>query len=441
VATLCVILAVRHSTDAPFEDKVATHHLSFLPVGRYTPLTPARILDTRDGTGGIGAPLGPQATVDVQITGRGGVPAGGVTAVAMNVTVTQPTASGFLTMYPAGTPRPLAANLNYTPGKTVPNLVVVKVGAQGRVSMFNLAGNTHVIYDVAGWFSDNPVGAAGRYNALGPARILDTRDGTGGGVRLGAGQSLDLQVSGRGGVPASGAQAAVMNVAVTNTTGFGFLTIYPTGEPRPLAANLNWVPGDTVSNRVKAKLGSGGKVTIFNSAGGTDVVVDVGGWYTDASQTDTEGGAYTALPPARILDTRDGTGGVGGAIGTGGQVDVQVAGRGGVPASGVAAVILNATVTQPAGAGFLTIFPAGTARPLASDLNYAPGEDRPNLVVVRISPQIRTGPNPSCPVGGPCQQPDPYNVAGGKVSLFTSATTHVVFDVAGWYSTNHAPNP
>jgi hypothetical protein len=434
--TQCFILALKPGdpSDAPFEDKVATHHLSFLPVGRYTPLTPARILDTRDGTGGISGALPPGGTVDVQLTGRGGVPASGVTAVAVNVTVTQPSGSGFLTIYPSGTARPLAANLNFTPGKTVPNLVVVKVGAGGRVSMFNSSGTTHVIYDVAGWFSDTATGADGRYNPLVPARILDTRDGTGGGVRLGPGSSIDVQVLGQGGVPGCCATAAVLNVAVTGTTGASFLTIYPTGQPRPLAANLNWVPGDTVSNRVMAKLGTGGKVTVFNNVGGTDVVVDVGGWYTDTTQVDSVGGSYTALPPFRILDTRDGTGGVFGAVPSGGTVDVQVAGVGGVPSQGVAAVILNATVTQPAGSGFLTIFPSDAARPLASDLNYGPGEDRPNLVVVRISPQQRTGPGGVC-----CVTPDPYNVAGGKVKLFTSVNTHVVFDIAGWYSSVDFP--
>ena len=84
-------------------------------------------------------------------------------------------------------------------------------------------------------------------------------------------------------------------------------------------------------------------------------------------------------------------------------------GQGGVPSSGVSAVILNATVTQPAGPGYLTVWPTGTSRPLASDLNFAGGETRPNLVVVRVG-------------------------AGGKVDLFSSAGTHTVFDIAGWFS-------
>jgi glucose/arabinose dehydrogenase len=266
--------------------------------GAYTSLTPARILDTRDGA----TPVGPAGTVDMQVTGRGGVPASGVSAVAVNVTVTEPTASGFLTVFPAGTPRPLASNLNFDPGKTVPNLVVARLGAGGRLSMYNSAGSTHVVVDVAGWYSGSGAGNEGRLQPITPARILDTRTGTGGGVRLGPGASLDLEVSGRGGVPPTGARAAVLNVAATGTTASSWLTVFPTGEPRPLASSVNFGPGDTVSNRVMARLGAGGRVTVYNNAGSTDVVVDVGGWYTDASVGGTAG-EYTALSPARILDT------------------------------------------------------------------------------------------------------------------------------------------
>ena len=165
---------------------------------------------------------------------------------------------------------------------------------------------------------------------------------------------------------------------MTGTTATSFLTAYPTGAPRPLAANLNFVAGDTASNRVMAELGTGGKLTIYNNAGSADVIVDVNGWYTDASVGGTSG-TYSPLLPTRILDTRDGTGGVLGARPGDTTVDVQVTGQGGVPATGVGAVVLNVTVTQPAAGGFLTIFPAGGNRPLASDLNYAGGETRPNL--------------------------------------------------------------
>jgi uncharacterized protein YkwD len=378
------------------------------PAGRFTPLSPARILDTRDGTGGILGPVGSGAAVDVQVTGRGGVPTADVTSVAMTVTVTQPTQTGYLTLYPSGTPRPAPSNLNFGPGENTSNLVVAKLGADGKVSVFNSFGTTHVIVDVAGWFSGSGTGSAGRFEPLPPSRILDTRNGTGGGVRLGPGASLDLQVTGRGGIPASGAQAAVMNVTVTGTTANSYMTVYPAGEARPLASNLNFPPNSTVAARAMVKLGTGGKVTIFNGGGSSDVIVDVGGWYTDASVTGTLG-AFVPVTPARILDTRDGNGGVAGPVPAGGTVDVQVTGRGGVPSTGVRAVILNATVTGPDNVGFITLFPTGTALPLASDVNYAAGDTQPNLVVVQLG-------------------------TGGKVRLYTSAGSHVIFDVAGWLS-------
>jgi hypothetical protein len=381
----------------------ATVTITAAPGGRYTPLSPVRIEDTRTGAGGLSGPVGPGATVDVQITGRGGVPAG-ASAVVVNVTVTGPTGEGYLTLYPSGSARPLASNLDFTPGETVPNLVVVKLGTGGRVAMFNSGGNTQVIFDVAGYFVDSAIGDAGRFQPLVPARIADTRTLLGD-VRLGPGQAMEVQVAGRGGAPAAGVSAAVLNVVATNTTATGFLTVYPTGEARPLASNLNYAAGDTVANRTMTKLGTGGRVTIYNLAGTTDVVVDLGGTYTDASVTGPLG-VYSPVQPSRILDTR--TGGPG-AVPADGTIAVQVAGQGGVPGTGARAVILNVTVTQPNGLGFLTLFPSGAARPLASDLNFASGETRANLVVVQLG-------------------------ADGKVNLYALTQTHVVVDVAGWFT-------
>ena len=119
----------------------------------FTPLTPARIVDTRDGTGGFAGQVGPGATINPKVTGVGAVPATGVGAVVLNVTVTAGTAPSFLTVYPDGQSRPEASNLNFTAGQSVPNLVVAKVGTDGRVRAFNYAGSVHVIFDVVGWFT------------------------------------------------------------------------------------------------------------------------------------------------------------------------------------------------------------------------------------------------------------------------------------------------
>jgi hypothetical protein len=121
---------------------------------RYNPLTPSRILDTRTGNGAPAVAVGAGGTLDLQVTGRGGVPASGVSAVVLNVTVTEPSAGSHLTAFPAGEARPNVSNLNFVTGQTVPNLVTVKLGSGGKVSLFNAAGSVHVLADVAGWYDD-----------------------------------------------------------------------------------------------------------------------------------------------------------------------------------------------------------------------------------------------------------------------------------------------
>jgi subtilisin family serine protease len=379
------------------------------PSGLYHPLPPARILDTRNGTGGFSSPVGPNGTISVPVTGVGGVPATGVDAVVLNVTVTQPTAAGFLTISPSGTARPHASNLNFLANQTIPNLVVTKVGAGGKVDLYNYAGASHVIFDVVGWYGAENAGPGSRYNALPPSRVLDTRSGTGGfSAPVGAGGTISATVVGVGGVPATGVDAVVLNVTVTQPTAAGFLTIHPSGTARPHASNLNFLPNQTIPNLVVAKVGADGKVAVYNYAGASHVIFDIVGWY--GAPGGVAGSRLNPLTPSRILDTRNGTGGFSAPVGPGGTVSATVTGVGGVPATGVDAVVLNVTVTQPTAAGFLTIHPSGTARPHASNLNFLANQTIPNLVVAKVG-------------------------AGGKVDLYNYAgASHVIFDVVGWYS-------
>ena len=222
----------------------------------YFPLTPTRILDTRDGTGGPIGPLGQDASLDLTVAGAAGLPATGVTAVVLNVTATEATAEdSYLTVYPAGTSRPVASNLNFMAGWTSTNLVTVAVPASGekagKVTIYNEVGEVNVVADISGWYSANggPVGAT--YHSLPPARVLDTRYATGGvGGPVVGGQTIDVAVTGVGGIPATGVSAVVLNVtAVFDTFDLdspeSFLTVYPSGAGRPLASNLNyraWLP-------------------------------------------------------------------------------------------------------------------------------------------------------------------------------------------------------
>ena len=236
----------------------------------FHPVAPFRVLDTRDDPAG---PLGPGETGDLSITGAGSLPTTGVTAVAMNVTVTQPTSPGYLTVWPGDTPPPLASNLNFGPGQTVANLVVTKVAADGFVGFFNSQGVTDLVVDIVGWYGTDGTGDGTRLTTMVPTRILDTREG----VALGSGASLDLGVGGVAGVPVD-ARAVVANVTVTQPTAGGYLTVYPTGTPTPLASNLNFLAGQTVPNLVMTPLGANGRVSIFNLTGSSHVIVDVVGW-------------------------------------------------------------------------------------------------------------------------------------------------------------------
>jgi hypothetical protein len=350
----------------------------------------------------------------VQIAGRGGLPATGISAVILNVTVTGTTASGYLVVYQKGIARPLASNLNWVAGQTVANLVEVPISADGKVTVFNSQGSSNVIFDVTGYVStpDLSPGPDGLFNPLVPARLLDTRTGMGGATRVAAGGTVSLQVTGRGNVPATGVSAVVLNVTATNATASSYITVWPDGAPRPLASSLNFVAGQTVPNRVIVAVGAGGKVDLYNFAGSVDLVVDVGGYFTDATAGGT-GSRFNALTTARLLDTRDGTGGVSSAIGAGGTLAMQVAGQKGVPAMTAAtpptAVVLNVTVTNPTAGSYLTVWPDGNGQPLASDLNFGKGQTRANLVVVKVG-------------------------ANGKVDLSNLAgSTDVIIDVVGWY--------
>jgi hypothetical protein len=124
---------------------------------QYTAVSPSRILDTRNGTGGFSAPIGQGQTIAVTVAGVGGVPSMSATnapqAVVLNVTATGASTYSYLTVWPTGVSMPLASDLNFPPSSNVPNLVVVKVGPDGKVDIFNGFGSVHVVADVEGWYS------------------------------------------------------------------------------------------------------------------------------------------------------------------------------------------------------------------------------------------------------------------------------------------------
>ena len=187
--------------------------------------------------------------------------------------------------------------------------------------------------------------------------------------------------------------------ADTNASAPTFVTAFPGGVlTPPVASNLNVVPGQTVPNLVTVKIGTGRSVCVYANVP-TNVVVDLAGWFA------ANGKAVATVAPTRLLDTRDGTGGWLNALSAGQVIDLQVAGTAGIP-DGAGGVLLNVTVTGATSGGFVTVYPCGGDRPLASNLNFAPGQTVANAVEI--------------PLGA------------GKACFFSSAPAHVIADVAGY---------
>jgi hypothetical protein len=224
---------------------------------------------------------------------------------------------------------------------------------------------------------------------------------------VGAGGQIDLQIAGRAGVPVAGIAAVVLNVTATESVLPGYVSVFPAGTRRPTISNLNLESaGQTVANLVTVKVGTNGQVTLFAS-GGAQLIADITGYYTPAATSSD--GRLQAVAPERILDTRQGLGAPLAKVPAHGQIEVQITGRGPVPSGGVSAVVLNVTGDQASGDGFVTVWPTGIERPVASNLNLVTDETRANLVVV--------------PLG-----------TDGSVSLFTSAGADLIADVAGWFT-------
>jgi hypothetical protein len=375
----------------------------------YFPLTPARILDTRNGIG-LGNVLVSHVARTFQVTGRGGVPSN-ATAVTGNLTVTAQTSRGYLYLGPDALSNPASSTLNFPVGDDRANGVTVALGDGGILGITYVSPNAgttaHAIFDVTGYFVPDTSGAT--YIPLNPARILDTRSGTGLSGAFGSHAARTFGVTGRGGVP-SNAIAVTGNLTVTGQTSSGYLFIGPAATNNPTSSTLNFPQGDDRANGVTVALGGGAlSVTFVAPAPGpiAHVIFDVTGYFVPG----TSGAKYVPVAPSRILDTRSGTG-LSGAFSSHSARTVGVTGHGGVP-SGSTAVTGNLTVTSQTSNGYLFIGPAATNDPTSSTLNFPVGDDRANGVTVALG-------------GG--------NLSVTFVAPTPGPTTQVIFDVSGYFT-------
>ena len=235
----------------------------------------------------------PVKVAGVQLAaGEKGIP-GGATAAVLNVSVVNPAASGFLTIFPQDAAQPTTANVNYTAGQTTGNRVIVPLSSNGtppgQISIYSKAA-ADVVVDVSGYYSA-PGGSGAQFTAEpAPVRICDTRAGNPSGLTgtadqcdnrtIGQAGSDTIQVSGLSGLAGvpNNATAVVVNLTAVSPTTGTFLTVFP-NLPRPLVSDLNPAAGDVKGNLTVATLSSSGKISIYNNTGNVNVVVDVLGWY------------------------------------------------------------------------------------------------------------------------------------------------------------------
>ncbi len=384
---LACLFSVVVATPAAATPAVGATVTAALPGGVFVPLTPTRVLDTRD----TGTPAAPGVVTEVGLP----VVPGDAIAVELTATVTAPEADGYLTLMPPGT-EPLASNLNFLAGETTANHAIVGV-VDGAVA-YRSSVHAHVLLDVAGyWKAAGGATNAGRFQPVAPVRALDTRAADPPFQVGDAGYSIVLTAAG---VPAD-ARAVAVNLTATEGGAAGYVTAWSQGEP-PFVSNLNFGAAQTVANSALVPVfNAGGEALIrVRSSVAASIIVDVFGYVTGPSAPSRTIGQFVPTAPARIFDSRTSTGPLpGGAV-----VDVADP-----RAAGASALVLNVTVAEPAGAGYVTAFPAGGPAPFASNVNVAaPGEVRPGLAMVGSG-------------------------SDGEVSLFTSGATQLIADAAGWF--------
>lgn len=390
-----------------------------LPIPEFSPITPTRLLDTRpagdtvDGESEKGGLVAANAVVELRVRNRAGVPIT-APAVVLNVAAVSPAGTGFVTVWPCNEAKPLASNLNVTAGVNRANVVVAKVATSGpKVDKVCLSPSVsmHLLADASGFYS-----AAGDYASLTPGRLLDTRANgqtvdnlfEAGGAVVG-GSIVELTVGGRGGVTAS-AISAVLNVTAVQSTGNGFVTVWPCGQPKPVASNLNVKAGVTVANLSITALGA--KKVCISPSVTMHLVADVAGYLPGSSP-------YVAATPFRVLDTRpngvtaDGDRQAEGPMAAGSSLVLRVTGRNDVQFAAGRTVVLNLTAVQPAGNGYLSVAPCLSLAPAggvpSSNLNVTTGVTSAVTVVVEVG-------------------------SLDSVCIYSSVATHVLLDVQGWYA-------
>lgn len=278
------------------------------------------------------------------------------------------------------------------------NAAIVPAGSNGGVAVY-VTDPSHVILDINGYFVASDAAALDFYSVT-PCRIADTRLSPGplGGPSLSGGVPRAFPIlSSSCNIPAA-AQAYSLNVTAAPHSSLGFLSIWPTGQARPVVSTLNSDTGSVTANAAIVQAGASGAVN-FYASDDSDVVIDVNGYFAPAA---TGGLSLYTVTPCRLLDTRNGPGTFAGTI------DVSVIPTACIPAASAQAVVLNATVAPPSRLSYLTLWPTGQNRPMVSTLNASDGAITSNMAIVPA--------------------------ASGSTSIYSTDQTQLILDFSGYFA-------
>jgi hypothetical protein len=306
---------------------------------------------------------------------------------------------GYLSIWPTGDDKPLVSTMNSLDGRIKANAAVVQGGYQGAISIF-VTDTTDVVLDIDGYFAP-PSGQTLEFYPLAPCRVFDTRNSNGplGGPYLQGGQARDFPVLTSNCQIPSSAQAYSMNLTVVPVGGpLAYLTVWPTGQSKPLVSTLNNLTATIVANAAILPTGTDGAISVYGSDN-TQVVGDIDGYFAPTAQ-----GGLSLYPvgPCRVLDTRQSNGAFTG------ELTIDVVGSGCTPPSEAQAYIFNATVIPKAPLGYLTLWPDSEGQPLVSTLNAIDGAITSNMA---ITPNLN-----------------------GKTDAYASGLTQLVLDISSYYA-------
>jgi hypothetical protein len=353
-----------------------------LPVAlQFVPLTPCRVVDTRQANGPFGGPA-----ISGGTSRNFALPAGpcpnipsNAAAYSLNVTTVPRVYLAYLSAWPTGYTRPVTSIMNSFDGRIKANAAIVPAGDSSSVSVF-VSNTADVVLDVDGYFVA-PNSSTLAFFPLTPCRVIDTRNSNGplGGPTLQMNQAREfpiLQATGCD-IPASGAVAYSFNVTAipANQQSLSYLTVWPSGLQQPVVSTLNALTGTITANAAIVSAGAGGEISVYPAGDNTDLVVDINGYFAVPGSGSQPLSLYT-FNPCRVLDTRQGEGAFDGQI----VIGVE---NSPCPVPSVAqAYNLNATVLPDGALGYLTLWPDGQGRPVASTLNALDGAVTSNMAIV-----------------------------------------------------------